>query len=291
MSLVETMMDHLAATPTGTIARRGLKSAYLLAGQEILRLWRSPSLYLMLSALLLLGDLLVRSHRNLILSNDVLIVSQPLSAFMWVSVAACCLYIALVGATSVAAEREDGVLEVLMYAPIEPAALVWGYFGAYATTGAILVTASAGATAATSMGLGLQPGATFWWTLLPAVISISEAGAIGLLLSCSSRQMRTAVFLLLGLVLALAGIRAAGGAFVPAAAQPDSWAYYIGLLLAGPSRAIRAVSPLDSYAAAAEAAWAGQYGIFAGWLVLGPIRTALWMFMAIRAFVRVGARP
>jgi ABC-type Na+ efflux pump permease subunit len=289
MSLIETM-DRTTAGRAETSVRYGFRHAYLLGRQELVRLWRSPGLYLMLSALLVLGDLSVRSYRNLILSNDILIVTQPLSVFMSASVAVGCLSLALIAATSIASEREEGVLEVLMYAPVEPAAVVTGYSGAYATTGTVLMVASAGVTALAGMRLGLQPGAVFWLTLLPAVISVAESGAIGLLLSCASRQTRTAVFLLLGVVLVLVGIRAAAGAFVPAAA-PDSWAYYVRLLLTGPSQAVRAVSPFDSYAAAAEAAWAGQHGTFAVWLAVGLIRTGLWMFAATRVFVRTGIRP
>jgi hypothetical protein len=177
-----------------------------------------------------------------------------------------------------------------MYAPIRPSELLMGYFGAYATVGAILVIASAGTTGAASIFLGLQPGTAFWWSLLAAAISISEAGAIGLLISAVSGQMRAAVFLLLGLVLVLAGTRVAADALVPLA-SPNSWAHYVSLLLASPSQVIRALSPLDLYAGAMDAGGAGQYTFFGGWLALGLLRAGLWMFLATRVFVWVGVRP
>jgi Cu-processing system permease protein len=202
----------------------------------------------------------------------------------------------LMGATSVAAERDAGTLVTLLAQPVTPAEVLAGKFvgGAMALAGAVL--AAFGASGAVIASRGGWAHASTFGALGAFTLLLSWATmAVGLFVSVVARRGATAlgVALALWLVLVLLSdlglmgtamvLRLSPGTLLWAAVMNPAQAFRIGTL-GSFGGALELLGPCGRYAQETLRGWTvpAMAGLLAAWI-------AVPLAMAWRAFARRGA--
>jgi ABC-type transport system involved in multi-copper enzyme maturation permease subunit len=183
----------------------------VIAWREAKAALRGLGCYVALTLALLAATWMLLVDVRTLDAAGLLALSDPFRASVEVAMLILALFFAVSAAVSAARDRESGTLEVLFYGPVDELAYVLGKVGglliAYFATLPLLLV---------SLGLlSLMTGFTFG-PAVPASLALSivpaaEIIAFGVLLSVGMGRVRSAVLLLVGVVIVLLGIKLAYG--------------------------------------------------------------------------------
>ena len=164
-------------------------------------------LYVTVFIALMASVLFLRNQFSFTADNGLAVMSRPLILPFFFSMMLAATYLALVAATSIAREREQGTLEVLFYGPIDYTAYVVGKFmtpllACLAVVLLDLVWAWAFARLSNfSFSLDLIPVAAL------AALCGATLVAFSILVSALTRSARAAIIVLLLVIIVLAAIQ------------------------------------------------------------------------------------
>jgi ABC-type transport system involved in multi-copper enzyme maturation permease subunit len=177
-----------------------------------------------------------------------------------VAILVLALFFAVSAAVSAARERESGTLEVLFYGPVDEITYCLGKAGglllAYLAALPLLLTSLA--LLAWLSGFVLTPRVLA--SIVLSVVPVAEIVGFGILLSVGMGRVRSAVLLLVGVVVVLLGIRVAYDIvlLIPIS-DPASPVLALRDTLAALAAAVRWISPFARLERVVDAAMAGAW--------------------------------
>lgn len=263
------------------------------------REWRgllySPGLYVAMCIALLASAVVLRNNLQFAADNTIAVMSRPLVVPFFFSMTIAALYLALAAATTVAREREQGVLETLFYGPMDETAYVAGKFSAPL----IACAAVALADLAWSLLVAWLSNLVFSADLFGvAVLSVLAGGmlvAFSLLVSAATRSARAAVIVFLLAVAAVAAVQIGYDFVATAVATPEANRanplLFLRDVLQLLSQIADWVSPLAVLERGIDALVRGDAAGFAAMVALSIAATALCLVLAVRSLQRRGVRP
>jgi len=254
-----------------------------------------PGLYVTVALALAASAVVLRNSLQFAADNTVAVMSRPLIVPFYFSMTIAALYLALTAVTTVAREREQGVLETLFYGPIDETAYIAGKFSAPLIACAVVALADLawGLLAAWLSNLYFSPD-----LLAVAALSVLAGGmlvAFSLLVSAATRSARAAVIVFLLAVIVVATVQIGYGVVATTAATPEANRANPLLFLRDVLELLNGIaewlSPFAYLSRGIDALVVGDIGGYLLAALLAAAATALFLALAVRSLQRRGVRP
>jgi ABC-type transport system involved in multi-copper enzyme maturation permease subunit len=183
--------------------------AGVIAWREAKAAMRGTGCYVALTLALLAATWMLLVDVRALQSAAVLVLADPFRPSVTVAILVLALFFAVSAAVSAARDRESGTLEVLFYGPVDEITYVLGKAGGLlvAYLAALPLLLASLALLAWMSGFALTPAVLA--SIVLSVVPVAEIVGFGILLSVGMNRVRSAVLLLIGIVVLLLGIRIA----------------------------------------------------------------------------------
>ncbi|MBI5880126.1 MAG: ABC transporter permease subunit [Chloroflexi bacterium] len=254
-----------------------------------------PGLYVTVAIALLASAIVLRNSLQFAADNTVAVMSRPLIVPFYFSMTIAALYLALTATTTVAREREQGVLETLFYGPIDETAYIAGKFVAPLLACAVVALADVawGLLVAWLSNLYFAPD--LLWVAALSVLAGGMLVAFSLLVSTATRSARAAVIVFLLIVVVVAAVQIGYGVVATAVATPEANRANPLLFLRDVLQLLNQVadwvSPFAYLSRGIDALVVGDAAGFASAAALTAAATVLCLALAVRSLQRRGVRP
>jgi ABC-type transport system involved in multi-copper enzyme maturation permease subunit len=195
----------MAAAPArwsvaGVIAWRDAKAAM-----------RAMGCYIALTLALIAATWMLLVEVRALEAAGLLVLADPFRPSVTVAILVLALFFAVSAAVSAARDHESGTLEVLFYGPVDEITYVLGKAGGLlvAYLAALPLLLASLALLSWISGFALTPAILM--SIVLSVVPVAEIVGFGILLSVGLGRVRSAVLLLVGIVVLLLGIEVAYG--------------------------------------------------------------------------------
>jgi len=251
-------------------------------------------LYVTIFIALMASVLFLRSRIVFAEENGLAAMSQPLVTPFYFSIVFASMYLALMAATSIAREREQGTLEVLFYGPIDYTAYVLGKFITPMLACVAVIVLDVG----WAWGFARLSNFFFSLDLLPvawlALLSGVTIVAFSILVSATTRSARAALVTLVLVIIVLGAIQVGYDVLTELAPPPDPNRVNPLLFLRDALGALNQLASwVSPYAYLSDGidAWVSSDMLgYVRAMLLAMVATTVYLFMAIRAMERRGVR-
>lgn len=264
-----------------------------IARQELRDALVGWGVYLTVAAGLLLAVLLAYNSVRFVAGSGLQILSRPFLFPLVVAATLALLYVTVVATLAIARPREQGALQVLFFAPVDAV----GFVGAHFVTGVLLYLVLIVLLVplvwllALLTNIFLPPA--LLWGLVSSVPVAGLAVAFGLFLSALAPSSRSAVLLLVAVVVLVAAIQ--GGYTALLNIPPTSRYYDVLLFLRVSLRVVNDlllwVSPIGMLSHCLDAAVRGDFVSLLRDSLRAIVVSVVWLSMAAWAVRRRGVLP
>lgn len=283
----------MSATPLRWSADRWHALA-TLQQRERRALLYGPGLYATLFLSLLVSAVVLRNDLGFAERNGIAVMSSPLIVPFFFSVTLASLYLALTAATTIAREREQGVLETLFYGPVDEAAYVAGKFTAPFLACAVVAAVNLLWCALVAALANLHLSADLLWVAVAATLSGGMIVAFSLLVSTVTRSARAAVITFLVAAAAVATVQIGYGMVSEQVAATKvnrvSPLLFLRDVLDLLNRVVAWLSPFGYLERGIDAIKLGDGLAFAANAALTAAASVFFLWLAVRALNRRGVR-
>jgi len=160
----------------------------------------SLGLYVILAVSIAAAATVLRNQIVAVQDSGLSVLSNPFAGSFLGAVVLSSLYLALTSTVTIARERDQGTLEVLFYAPMDPLAYLLGKYLAQLAAYALMVIVYLATLAVYALVTNLAFTPRLLGAVLLSVITASTVVAVGFLLSTLNRSARGALVALLGII-------------------------------------------------------------------------------------------
>ncbi|HBY97956.1 MAG: hypothetical protein M5U01_11760 [Ardenticatenaceae bacterium] len=219
----------MTTSPVSVLAPWPLRgrSIQRIARQEIRDALLGWGVYLTAGAGLLLAVLLVYNSARFVAGSGLQILARPFLSPLVAASTLALLYVTVVATLAIARPREQGALQVLFFAPVDAIGLVGAYFVAGIVVYLLLVLLLVPLLVLLALLTNVFLPPALLWGLLPSVGVAGLAVAFGIFLSAVAGSSRSAVLLLVTVVILLFAIQ---GGYTALLNVPPTSRYYDALL-------------------------------------------------------------
>lgn len=183
------------------------RAAFLIQKRDLWATLFSPPVYATLTLSLLVASLLLRNTLNFVAEKGLTVLADPLAFPLFLTVLLSALFLAISSTATIARERDQGVLEVLFYGPVDHISYVLGKYLAQVVTYLAMVALYVPCFLLYAYLTHLHFDLRLLAVILLSVFTTSAVIAFGILVSTLTRTVRLALVILLGVVLVFLAIQ------------------------------------------------------------------------------------
>ena len=182
-------------------------AARLIQQRDLRAILLGKTVYIVLALAILAAVLLLRNYLNFVQDNGLLVLSGAFNFPLFTLIFVSAIFLALSSVTTIARERDQGLLEALFYGPVDVPAYVVGKYLAQMLVYLVMVLIYALCFAIYAALTNFTFPSSLGWVVLLSLTVVSDVIAFGIFLSAWSRDVRTALVTLLGVILLLGVIQ------------------------------------------------------------------------------------
>lgn len=240
-----------------------------------------------------IAALLIFNSVRFVGESSLNIVAQPFLLPLQTALTLAILFVAVEATLSIARPREQGSLQILFFAPIDETILIGGNFLAGILVYIFFVLLILPTLFLLSWATNFVIPAQLIWAIIPTLFVVGVAVAFGLFVSASARSARSAVLILVAMILILLGLQSAYSALlsIPPTSRFYDALLFIRTVLANLQLILLWISPFHMLNVILTAALNDDWLVLLRQTGIAVAATAVWLFTAVRMLRHRGVLP
>ncbi|MEM7115180.1 MAG: hypothetical protein AAF614_22260 [Chloroflexota bacterium] len=240
-----------------------------------------------------ISALLIFNAFRFVSESSLQVLAQPFLLPLQAALTMAMLYVAVEATLAIARPREQGSLQILFFAPIDEPILIGGNFLAGILVYIFFVLLTLPILLLLAWATNFVIPTQLLWAIIPTLFVVGLTIAFGLFVSAAAPSARTAMLILVAVILVLLGLQSAYTALLNI---PPTSSYYDALLfirtiLASLQTILAWFSPFRMLDVILTASLNNDWSILIRQLGIALGGTAVWLFAAVHMLRRKGVLP
>ena len=282
--------DARPSTPFSTLRLNATGQIAQQQARDTLYGW---GLYIAAAASVGIAALLVFNAINFVGESSLNVLAQPFMLPLQAALSLAMLFVAVEATLAIARPREQGSLQILFFAPIDEMVMIGGNWLSGLLVYVLFVLLTLPILLLLSWVANFVIPVNLIWATLPAIFAIGLAIAMGLFVSAAARSARSAVLILVAIILVLLGLQSAYTALL--SIPPTSRFYdaflFIRTILANLQTVLTWISPFRMLDVILTNTLNNDWPALIRQIVISLVMTIVWLAAAVQMLKRRGVLP
>lgn len=240
-----------------------------------------------------ISALLIFNAFRFVGESSLSVLAQPFLLPLQAALTMAMLFVAVEATLAIARPREQGTLQILFFAPVDESILIGGNFLAGLLVYIFFVLLTLPILLLLAWVTNFVIPTQLLWAIIPSLLVVGLTIAFGLFVSAAAPTARTAMLILVAVILVLLGLQSAYTALLNI---PPTSSYYDALLfirtiLASLQTILSWFSPFRMLDVILTASINNDWVVLIRQLGIALGGTAVWLFAAIHMLRRKGVLP